>query len=100
MIPRLLLFLRHLGANGEISLSLAQLMVGGGTLRTAHVRTASSPSVTDTLSGSVGPPAPPALGRGRTGGGHSTAASEANGPKSRMAGDRLRPGVAGADRRP
>lgn len=71
-LGRLLLFLLHLGANGEISLSLAQLMVGGGTLWTSHVRMASSPSVTDILSGPVGPAAPPALGRGRTGDTHSS----------------------------
>lgn len=61
-----LLFLLYLGANGDISLSLAQLMVGGGTLRTSHGRMASSPSFTDILRGSAEPPAPSALDLGRT----------------------------------
>lgn len=57
----------YLGANGDISLSLAQLMVGGGTLWTSHGRMASSPSVTDILSGSAELPKPSALDLGRTG---------------------------------
>lgn len=52
---------------------------------------ASSPSVTDTLSGCVGPPAPSALGRGRTGD-TRTAASEANRLTSWTVDDSLRPG--------
>lgn len=62
-------------------------MVGGGTPWSSHVRMASSPSVTDTLSGCVGPPAPSALGRGRTGD-TRTAASEANRLASWMVDDR------------
>lgn len=61
-----LLFLLYLGANGDISLSLAQLMVGRGTLWTSHGRMASSPSVTDILIGSAELPAPSALDLGRT----------------------------------
>lgn len=57
----------HLGENGEMScLSLAQLMVGGGTLWTSQGKTASSPSTTDILTGSAEAPAPPTLGLGRT----------------------------------
>ena len=48
-------------------LSLAQLMVGGGTLLTSHGKMASSPSITDILIGPDEPPAPPALALGRTG---------------------------------
>ena len=60
------LFRFYLGANGDISLSLAQRMVGGGTLWTSHGRVASSPSVTDSRSGSTGLPAPSVLDLGRT----------------------------------
>lgn len=56
----------YLGANGDISLSLAQVMVGGGTLWTSHGRMASSPSVTDILRGSAELPEPSALDLGRT----------------------------------
>lgn len=49
-------------------LSLAQLMVGGGTLWTSHGKMASRPSITDILDGSVEPPPPAfALDLGRTG---------------------------------
>lgn len=37
-------------------LSLAQLMVGGGTLWTSHGKMASSPAITDILIGSTEPP--------------------------------------------
>lgn len=58
----------YLGEKGEMScLSLAQLMVGGGTLWTSHGKTASSPSITDILIGSAAPPAPLTLDLGRTG---------------------------------
>lgn len=57
----------YLGENGEMScLSLAQLMLGGGTLWTSHGKTASSPSITDILTGSFEPSAPSALNLGRT----------------------------------
>lgn len=59
--------LGHLGEKGEMScLSLAQLMLGGGTLWTSHGKTASSPSITDILTGSSAPSAPSALNLGRT----------------------------------
>lgn len=62
------LYVFYLGEKGEMScLSLAQLMVGGGTLRTSHGKMASSPSITDILIGAAEPPAPPALDLGRTG---------------------------------
>lgn len=58
----------YLGEKGEIScLSLAQLMVGGGTLWTSQGKIAFSPSITDIHMGSAEPPEPPSLGRGRTG---------------------------------
>lgn len=67
-----LLCMFYLGENGEMKcLSLAQLMVGGGTLWTSHGRMASSPSITDILIGSAELPAPSALDLGRTGGTHS-----------------------------
>jgi len=62
------LFVFYLGEKGEMRcFSFAQLMVGGGTLWTSHGKTVSSPSITDIFTGSVEPPAPPALGLGRTG---------------------------------
>lgn len=57
----------YLGENGEMScLPLAQLMVGGGTLRTSQGSKASSPSITETFTGCVKSPAPPELDLGRT----------------------------------
>lgn len=57
----------YLGEKGEMScFSLAQLMVGGGTLWTSHGKMASSPSITDILFGSADAPAPPTLDLGRT----------------------------------
>lgn len=53
----------YLGEKGEMScLSLAQLMVGGGTLWTSHGKMASSPAITDILIGATEPPLPD-LGR-------------------------------------
>lgn len=64
----LLLCVFYLGENGEMScLSLAQFIVGGGTLWTSHGKMASSPSITDILIGSAEPPLPPTLDLGRTG---------------------------------
>ncbi len=58
----------YLGEKGEMScLSLAQLMVGGGTLWTSHGKMASSLSITDILIGSAKLPAPLTLDLGRTG---------------------------------
>lgn len=53
--------------NGEMScFSFAQLMDGGGTLWTSQDKTTSSSSITDILTGSDEPPAPPTLDLGRT----------------------------------
>lgn len=58
----------YLAEKGEMScLSLAQLMVGGGTLWASHGKMASSPSITDILIGSAAPPGPSTLDLGRTG---------------------------------
>lgn len=58
----------YLGEYGEIScLSLAQLMMGGGTLWTSHGKTASSPSITDIFVGPAECSSSPALDLGRTG---------------------------------
>lgn len=48
-------------------LSLAQLMMGGGTLWTSHGKTASSPSITDIFVGPAECSSSPALDLGRTG---------------------------------
>lgn len=62
-----ILYVFYLGEKGEMScLSLAQLMVGGGTLWTSHGKMASSPSITDILIGSADTPAPPTSDLGRT----------------------------------
>lgn len=58
----------YLGEKGEMNcFSLAQIMVGGGTLCTSHGKTASSPSITDIFIGFAEAPAPPTLDLGRTG---------------------------------